>query len=69
MNRTNLGKVVTIVMTAVALIISTRAVLSIIKDIVCNEHSLFAIAYRVAVILIITSLTILAIKFLTYENE
>lgn len=66
MNKINFGSVVTIVMTAVALSISTRAVLSIIKDIVCNDHSLLGIAYRVAVILIVTTLTILGIKLLHY---
>jgi hypothetical protein len=69
MNKINLGKVVTIVTTAVALMISVRAIMSIIKDIVCNEHSLLGIAYRVCIILMITSLTILAIKFLTYDKE
>jgi ABC-type arginine/histidine transport system permease subunit len=69
MNKINLGKVVTIVMTAVALMISVRAIMSIIKDIVCNEHSLLGIVYRIGIIFMITSLTILAIKFLTYEDR
>jgi hypothetical protein len=69
MNKINFGKVATIVVTAVALLISTRAVLSIIKDIVCNEHSLLGIAYRVGVVFSVTSLTILGIKFLTYEDK
>jgi ABC-type arginine/histidine transport system permease subunit len=69
MNKINFGKVVTIVTTAVALIISIRAIMSIIKDVVCNEHSLLGIAYRIGIIFMITSLTILAIKFLTYEDK
>jgi len=68
MNRINFGKVATIVVTAVAISISVRAIMSIIKDIVCNDHSLLAIAYRIAVIFIITSLTFLGIKLLTYEK-
>jgi hypothetical protein len=69
MNKINFGKVVTIVTTAVALMISTRAILSIIKDIVCNEHSFLGIAHRLTIIFIIASLTFLAIKFLTYEDK
>jgi hypothetical protein len=69
MNRTNLGKVATIVVTAVALMVSVRAIMSIIKDIVCNEHSFMGIVYRVFIILMVTSLTILAIKFLTYQDK
>ncbi len=69
MNKINFGKVATIVATAVALIIFVRASMFIINDIVCNEHSIMGIAYRVFILLIITSFTILAIKFLTYENK
>jgi len=68
MNIKRIGSAITIVIVVTELIVVTKAISTIIFDLVKEEHTLMGVCYRLGVIAMILMVTAISLMFLTYKK-